>query len=107
MTRRTTDRKIENPLEDRAVASVDGRARAPSAPTAGEPDWRRCRAPSSPSCPIAAIRPNPRQPRTVFDEDEHGRAGASIREIGVLQPVVVRRIPDRPTDGPTPASTSS
>jgi ParB family transcriptional regulator, chromosome partitioning protein len=42
--------------------------------------------------PIAAIRPNPRQPRTVFDEDELAELAASIREIGVLQPVVVRPI---------------
>jgi ParB family transcriptional regulator, chromosome partitioning protein len=48
--------------------------------------------------PIAAIRPNPRQPRTVFDEDELDELAASIREIGVLQPVVVRPVPV-PTDG--------
>jgi ParB family chromosome partitioning protein len=52
--------------------------------------------------PIEAIRPNPRQPRTVFDEDELAELVHSIREIGVLQPVVVRPIaPDEPagTDG--------
>ena len=37
------------------------------------------------------IRPNPRQPRTVFDEDALDELVGSIREIGVLQPVVVRR----------------
>lgn len=42
---------------------------------------------------IESIRPNPRQPRTVFDEDHMGELVHSIREIGVLQPVVVRRIP--------------
>lgn len=42
---------------------------------------------------IEAIRPNPKQPRTVFDEDHMGELVHSIREIGVLQPVVVRRIP--------------
>src|SRR3954464_12321128 len=40
-----------------------------------------------------SIRPNPKQPRTVFDEDHMGELVHSIREIGVLQPVVVRRIP--------------
>ncbi len=45
--------------------------------------------------PIASIRPNPKQPRTVFDEDDMAELAASIREIGVLQPVVVRRlVPD-------------
>src|SRR6478736_4675964 len=43
---------------------------------------------------IDSIRPNPRQPRTVFDEDHMGELVHSIREIGVLQPIVVRRIPD-------------
>src|SRR5688572_6486172 len=49
--------------------------------------------------PIDAIRPNPRQPRTVFDEDDLAELVHSIREIGVLQPVVVRPAPDAgPTD---------
>ncbi|MGL5818961.1 MAG: ParB/RepB/Spo0J family partition protein [Phycicoccus sp.] len=47
--------------------------------------------------PLDAIRPNPRQPRTVFDEDALAELVHSIREIGVLQPVVVR--PVAPTDG--------
>lgn len=44
--------------------------------------------------PIDAIRPNPRQPRTVFDEDELAELVHSVREIGILQPIVVRRLPD-------------
>ena len=39
---------------------------------------------------VAAIRANPRQPRQVFDEDALGELTHSIREFGVLQPVVVR-----------------
>ena len=42
---------------------------------------------------IDSIRPNPKQPRTVFDEDQLAELVHSIREIGVLQPIVVRRIP--------------
>ncbi len=42
--------------------------------------------------PVGAIRPNPRQPRTVFDEDDMAELVHSVREIGVLQPVVVRRV---------------
>jgi ParB family transcriptional regulator, chromosome partitioning protein len=49
--------------------------------------------------PIAAIRPNPRQPRTVFDEEELAELAASIREIGVLQPVVVRPIAHAEREG--------
>ncbi|WP_342770169.1 ParB/RepB/Spo0J family partition protein [Xylanimonas allomyrinae] len=47
--------------------------------------------------PVGAIRPNTWQPRTVFDEAELDELVASIKEIGVLQPIVVR--PDRDGDG--------
>lgn len=49
--------------------------------------------------PVGAIRPNPRQPRTVFHEEELSELVYSIREIGVLQPIVVRQIADRAEDG--------
>jgi ParB family chromosome partitioning protein len=42
--------------------------------------------------PIASISPNPRQPRTVFDEDALNELIASIKEIGILQPPVVRKV---------------
>lgn len=44
--------------------------------------------------PLDAIRPNARQPRQVFDEDELAELVHSIKEIGVLQPVVVRPVAD-------------
>lgn len=40
--------------------------------------------------PIAAIVPNPRQPRQVFDEEALAELAHSIREFGLLQPIVVR-----------------
>ena len=40
--------------------------------------------------PISAIKPNARQPRTVFDEDELSELVHSITEVGLLQPIVVR-----------------
>ncbi|MBV9484499.1 MAG: ParB/RepB/Spo0J family partition protein [Frankiaceae bacterium] len=40
--------------------------------------------------PVDSIEPNPRQPREVFDEDALAELVTSIREVGVLQPVVVR-----------------
>jgi ParB family chromosome partitioning protein len=40
--------------------------------------------------PLDAIEPNPRQPREVFDEDALAELVTSVREVGVLQPVVVR-----------------
>jgi ParB family chromosome partitioning protein len=42
--------------------------------------------------PIAAVTPNPRQPRQVFDEDALDELVASIQEVGLLQPVVVREV---------------
>jgi ParB family chromosome partitioning protein len=42
--------------------------------------------------PISSISPNPRQPRTVFDEDALNELIASIKEIGILQPPVVRKV---------------
>nr|WP_157345366.1 ParB/RepB/Spo0J family partition protein [Nocardioides sp. MAH-18] len=41
--------------------------------------------------PVAQIRPNDAQPRQVFDEEAMEELVHSVREIGVLQPVVVRR----------------
>ncbi|HET9070287.1 MAG TPA: ParB/RepB/Spo0J family partition protein [Acidimicrobiales bacterium] len=42
--------------------------------------------------PVAALEPNPNQPRQHFDEDSLAALTASIREVGVLQPVLVRRV---------------
>ncbi|HEX3306079.1 MAG TPA: ParB/RepB/Spo0J family partition protein, partial [Streptosporangiaceae bacterium] len=39
---------------------------------------------------VSAITPNPRQPRRTFDEDALDELAESIREVGLLQPVVVR-----------------
>jgi ParB family chromosome partitioning protein len=44
--------------------------------------------------PVGAIVPNPRQPRQIFDEDALAELAASIKAVGLLQPVVVRRTAD-------------
>ncbi|WP_138444886.1 ParB/RepB/Spo0J family partition protein [Sinomonas susongensis] len=44
--------------------------------------------------PVDSIHPNRKQPRTVFDEDEMAELVHSVREIGVLQPIVVRKSTD-------------
>ena len=41
---------------------------------------------------LAAITPNPKQPRTIFDSEALHELAASIKEIGILQPPVVRKI---------------
>ena len=40
---------------------------------------------------LNSISPNPRQPRKHFDEDALNELVASIKEIGILQPPVVRQ----------------
>ncbi len=42
--------------------------------------------------PISHIRPNAFQPRSHFDEESMGALAASIREVGLLQPVLVREL---------------
>ncbi|NUO52781.1 MAG: ParB/RepB/Spo0J family partition protein [Polyangiaceae bacterium] len=50
------------------------------------------------SCPIERIVPQPGQPRQHFDEEELSELEASIREHGIIEPLVVRRLPGA---GPT------
>lgn len=44
--------------------------------------------------PLASIRPNPNQPRRVFAEDELLDLSHSIAQVGILQPLTVRRAGD-------------
>ncbi len=44
--------------------------------------------------PISQVRPNARQPRQVFEEEALAELVYSIREVGLLQPVVVRKTGD-------------
>jgi ParB family transcriptional regulator, chromosome partitioning protein len=48
--------------------------------------------------PLDDIHPNRKQPRSVFDQDELEELVASIKEVGLLQPIVVR--PSREAEGP-------
>ncbi|MGZ8623890.1 MAG: ParB/RepB/Spo0J family partition protein [Actinomycetota bacterium] len=44
--------------------------------------------------PVNAVAPNPKQPRTHFPAEELASLAASIREVGILQPIVVRQAGD-------------
>jgi len=44
--------------------------------------------------PVGAIAPNPHQPRAYFDEEALASLTASVAELGVLQPILVREIGD-------------
>src|SRR5581483_5159477 len=52
----------------------------------GEPQFRHV--------PLELIRPSPDQPRTEFDEGSIETLAASIADAGVVQPVIVRPLPD-------------
>ena len=54
----------------------------------GEPEGR----PETRSVPVASVHPNPFQPRREFREEELADLAASIRENGLLQPIVVRQL---------------
>ncbi|MDI3402765.1 ParB/RepB/Spo0J family partition protein [Streptomyces cavernicola] len=63
-----------------------------------QPSSEDAAAPESPAgahfaeLPLDSITPNPRQPREVFDEDALAELITSIKEVGLLQPVVVRQL---------------
>ena len=46
--------------------------------------------------PIDSIAPNPEQPRAAFDDDALEELTASVREHGVIQPLLVTQLPDEP-----------
>lgn len=83
-----------------AAAKVATLPRGTVSPEMEEPDEAQ-QAPEAPErgseayfaeLPLDSITPNPRQPREVFDEDALAELVTSIREVGLLQPVVVRQV---------------
>jgi ParB family transcriptional regulator, chromosome partitioning protein len=68
-----------------AGASAAAASSGPSAPVDGDGSYYE-------EVAIGAITPNPRQPRQNFDEGALDELALSIREVGLLQPVVVRRV---------------
>ena len=86
-------------------ASSDGSLAAPGDDGTGLPGLAPVPGASFAELDVRSIRPNPRQPRTVFDEDDMAELVHSVREIGILQPVVVRPIPEAELE-PDPDTTS-
>ncbi|MFE2047542.1 ParB/RepB/Spo0J family partition protein [Streptomyces sp. NPDC059459] len=88
---------------DRGVAAAKVATLPPVSRETEEPSvWGAADAPSSPpgahfaEIPLDAITPNPHQPRVVFDSDALAELVTSIKEVGLLQPVVVRPVgPER------------
>jgi ParB family chromosome partitioning protein len=65
-------------------------------PAASDPDPDLAPVPGArfAELPVDAIVPNPRQPRSVFDEEALDELKISIQEVGFLQPIVVRETED-------------
>jgi ParB family transcriptional regulator, chromosome partitioning protein len=97
------------PAKTRAAAKSADTATAPSEPKDGSAKDTDAPAATAPSVaedngvelvevpgvrfaeiPVTDIHPNRKQPRSVFDEDDMAELIHSVREIGVLQPIVVR-----------------
>ncbi|HZA15399.1 MAG TPA: ParB/RepB/Spo0J family partition protein [Pseudonocardiaceae bacterium] len=56
--------------------------------------------------PIGSIVPNPKQPRQSFDEESLAELEHSIREFGLMQPIVVRPLPVESAIGQLPAESA-
>ena len=88
VSRETSDRLVE------PVVPNSGTAAEAKADQAGkEDDLRPVAGGYLAELQVTDIRPNAHQPRTIFDEDELLELSESIKEVGVLQPIVVRRRP--------------
>lgn len=85
------------------ITNGEGAGNAPDSMTNHQPDNRvvdlstnlgtSATGPRYLDIPIDEIRRNPRNPRSVFDEDALVELTHSIREFGLLQPIVVRDVP--------------
>ena len=73
------------PQSEKVAAPIEGPAAEPVAAPVPIPEGSYFA-----ELPTDAISANPRQPRTVFDEDALQELVESIQEVGLLQPIVVR-----------------
>ena len=94
-----TIRRVETPTQAPSSSSPGG-AHAASTPEGQAPVGDGAAAPVEVAgayfaeLPVESIVPNARQPREVFDEEAMAELVHSVREIGLLQPIVVRRTGD-------------
>ena len=89
-----TDRSTTQEYVQAPAAAVPGPTASPEAPTVLPDGLMPVPGASFAEIPRDQIRMNPVQPRTHFDEEALAELAASIREVGLLQPIVVRRLPE-------------
>jgi ParB family transcriptional regulator, chromosome partitioning protein len=75
----------------RGLSALLGEQVAEAAPVDGKPAPAGVR-----SVPIETLKPNPDQPRKTFRKEELDELAGSIRDRGVLQPILVREQPGEP-----------
>jgi ParB family chromosome partitioning protein len=80
-------------VESEVLAASTNPNMQPSHPPGGSADQRAPR-----TLPIALLRPNPFQPREHFEPELLDDLANSIREKGILQPIVVRPVPGQPDE---------
>jgi ParB family chromosome partitioning protein len=85
-SRSAANKKAADAAESTASASPT----APATPSAPEVELVEVPGARFAEIPVGDIHPNRKQPRSVFDEDDMAELVHSVREIGVLQPIVVR-----------------
>ena len=78
----------QKPAGDKAAPAAE-KGKTPPAPTAPAQELPES---ALRDVPVGSITPNPHQPRVHFDEDSLGDLAKSIKEVGVLQPLLVREI---------------
>ena len=74
----------------RGLSALLGEPVAEAAPVSGEPPR------GVTLLPVEALKPNPGQPRKIFTKDQLDELTASIRDKGVLQPILVRPMAGQP-----------
>ena len=81
---------LDNPQG--SVGTVTAEPVAPSTSEAADTSLRQVAGAYFEEVAVGSITPNPRQPRQSFDEEALEELAASITEVGLLQPVVVRNL---------------
>ena len=65
-------------------------------PASAEGDQQAAERGDRKTVPLAFIHPNPRNPRTSFAQEDLDDLAVSIQAHGLVQPIVVRPMPDQP-----------
>lgn len=88
-----SDKKTERRVLGRGLSALMGEIGLDAG--IGQPSAQGATAEGQLETPIEFLRANPKQPRTVFDDRALDELASSIREKGILQPLIVRPVADQ------------